>query len=115
VDFTTTDFNLLTCGTPVDGNIYSFLDRESLSEIIPKDGEFKLDPDCGALPLRKPPSSVTMNAGDFARYVDRYRQPGNPLATHPMSSGCRLIVCLKRRPEVRSIKPSHRRHSRKLD
>jgi len=94
VDFATSDFTLETCGTPVaSGSSSSFLDMEP-SEMLPSGGEYSLDPDCGGVQSLQPP----LDAEDISAKLSRYRVPHKPVATYPTTGGCRMVICLIRRP-----------------
>jgi hypothetical protein len=99
IDFSSSDFRFTTCGTPVDGGPDSFIGNGSLHELLPPNGDLELDPSCRGLALRTPPSGGRSDEY-AARGVGYWRSSHSFAATHPIDGGCRLVVCLRRRPSA---------------
>jgi hypothetical protein len=87
IDFQYSDFHATTCGMPVDGGEDSFVDADTLDEVVSAYGQFELDKSCDAL------QRLNWTAFELAVW-----RGNNGVVTIPKTFGCQLVVCLKRRP-----------------
>ena len=75
------DFDISTCGSPVDGGDNSFLDQDSIDELLPSHGDFAKAP-CGEV--------------DSAEFTGDHATM--PILTRKVIRGCELVICIRRIP-----------------